>query len=311
MRKNIFFWGLSIALILVACTKSIVETPSEMGKKSAETTSIATATAESTTAAYSVVLESKINNGNGTYTWTWSVQNPNPGTGLNGTVQDLSHWGITLGTCATMADVVSGAYSADGISWTSFVPVLQEDKSQSCSTTPFLKFDFGTSGTAKSYFRLTITKNLETDNSVTALYKSGRNTGCGLFTFPGFGCPPVVVNSCSMSQGYYFAKPNLVWETTVKVGGKIYTQEEGKAIWKASNRGGIPDSKAGFTQVVAIKLSSATVHPSASVWADVAIVEAYLSTLNKLSPTYLPTGNTAAKAAAGRIGDWIDANHCQ
>lgn len=310
MRKNIFFWGLSIALILTACTKSMVESTETTTKKATETTSTTTVTTEST-GVYAVVLESKTNNGDGTYTWTWSVQNPNPGTGLNGTVQNLSHWNITLGNCATMADVVSGAYSADGISWTSFVPVLQEDKSQSCSTTPFLKFDFGTSGTAKSYYKLTITKNLETDNTVTALYKSGRNTGCGLFTFPGFGCPPVVVKSCSMSQGYYFAKPNLVWASTVKVGGKVYTQEEGKAIWKASNRGGIADSKAGFTQVVAIKLSAATVHPSASVWADVAIVEAYLATLNKLTPTYLPTGNAAAKAAAGRIGDWIDANHCQ
>lgn len=50
---------------------------------------------------------------------------------------------------------------------------------------------------------------------------------------------------------------------------------------------------------------------SASVWADVAIVENYLATLGKLSPSNLPTGNTAAKEATGRIGEWIDAHHCE
>jgi hypothetical protein len=32
----------------------------------------------------------------GSWEWIWSIQNPNPGNGTNGTVQDLSHWGITL-----------------------------------------------------------------------------------------------------------------------------------------------------------------------------------------------------------------------
>jgi hypothetical protein len=115
---------------------------------------------------------------------------------------------------------------------------------------------------------------------------------------------------CSMSQGYWFSKPGVKWPGTIVIGGNSYTQEEGKAIWDSPNNGGIPDSKAGFTQVAAIKLSGSTVKPTATVWADVAIVEKYLSTIGKLHPGNLPSGNDAAKQAAGRIGNWINGNHC-
>lgn len=119
---------------------------------------------------------------------------------------------------------------------------------------------------------------------------------------------------CSLSQGYWFAKPQAVWPNgTVTLGGKTYTQAEGKAIWNTTNRGGLLNAKAAFTQAAAIKLSK--VKPSAAVWADVQIIENYLATIAKLNPASLPantkTGpNAAAGAAAGRIGNWINSNHC-
>lgn len=119
---------------------------------------------------------------------------------------------------------------------------------------------------------------------------------------------------CSLSQGYWFAKPNAVWPNgNVTLGGKTYTQSEGKAIWNTTNKGGLLNAKAAFTQAAAIKLSN--VSPSASVWADVQIIENYLSTINKLSPTSIPSNsktgpNALAGAAAGRIGTWIQNNHC-
>ncbi|MFM6976966.1 MAG: hypothetical protein ACKOW2_09000 [Sphingobacteriaceae bacterium] len=312
--------GIAVATILsfTACKKSSIEQVSPQtvvsNINSINTTSIipaSTLPSTSTSSPYLVTLESIVNNGDGTYTWIWSVQNPNPGNGSGGTVQDLSHWNITLGECAKMEDIVSGATSTDGSTWTSFVPLNRIDPSQDCYTDTVLKFDVGTRDTIKTFYQLTVNQNFSINDSVTAVYKSGRNTGCGTFVFSGFGCPiPVVDNSCSLSQGYYFAKPDLVWASTVTVGGYTYTQAEGKAIWNTSNKGGIKDSKAGFTQVTAIKLSSATISPSASVWVDVAIVENYLSGLGKLSPTNLPTGNLAAKEAAGRIGNWIDTHHC-
>lgn len=119
--------------------------------------------------------------------------------------------------------------------------------------------------------------------------------------------------ACSLSQGYWFAKPQVVWAGNVTIGGKSYTQAEGKAIWNTANKGGMLNAKAAFLQVSAIKLSN--VPSTASVWADVAICEAYFSSIPKLNPSSLPanskTGaNAAAGAAAGRIGNWIDNNHC-
>lgn len=123
--------------------------------------------------------------------------------------------------------------------------------------------------------------------------------------------PPSEGEGCSMSQGYWFASPVSVWPSTgVTVAGYTYTKQEALDIWNTSNAGGIPDSKKGFLQVATIYLSGETVFHSATVWTDVATVEAWLSTLDKLSPSNLPTGNSNAGSAAGRIGDWVNAHHC-
>lgn len=120
-------------------------------------------------------------------------------------------------------------------------------------------------------------------------------------------------NGCSMSQGYYFAKPNTP-DFSVTFGAFTYTKAEGVAIWNTSNKGGINDTKKAFLQASAIQLNLGTINPSASVINDYNIVKGYLAGLpNKVSPTYLPNGTTASKAAAaaaGRIGKWIQANHC-
>jgi len=115
---------------------------------------------------------------------------------------------------------------------------------------------------------------------------------------------------CSMSQGFWFAKPQSVW-SSVTVGGYSYTHTESLAIWNTSNAGGIADAKKGFLQVAAIKLSGSTVLSTDSVWDDVAIVEAWLSPLAKLTTLNLNDfSNSNAAQAAGRIGNWIDAHHC-
>ncbi len=265
---------------------------------------------------YTVTLESVENNNDGTYTWTWSIFNPNPGNGTNGTIQNLSHCAITLGTCVQFTDVVSGALSMDGVNYTPFTPTWEQDMSfwNTCqvNTGNVLKINQGTSGTAKSYFKLTISRDVEIDTEVLAYYKSGNNTPCGTFLFPGFGCERIVDEGCSLSQGYWFAKPDVVWPSNVTVGGKSYTRTEGLAIWNSSNKGGISAAKSGFLQVAAIKLSGSTVTTAATVWADVAIVETYLASLPKLTAANVKTYNDSnVAAAAGRIGAWINANHCE
>jgi hypothetical protein len=142
---------------------------------------------------YSIILESVTDNGDNTWTWVWSVQNPNPGNGNNGTAQGLSHWGFSFGACVTAANLVNAGTSADGISWTDFSPELAIDPSQSCFTRPGLKFDFGTIGSQKSWYRLVINKNLPVNNNALGFYKSGSRTGCGTFSFPGIGCDPIII----------------------------------------------------------------------------------------------------------------------
>lgn len=265
---------------------------------------------------YVITLESKTIS-NGQWIWIWSVKNPNPGNGLNGTAQDLSHWGMQFGNCFNWADVVATAFSSDGINWTTFTPSYQVDNSQSCVLTPVLKYGMGTSGQAKSYYKLVLSQNYSVNNTAFCYIKSGSRLPCCTATFEGVGCPQPDA-SCSLSQGYWFANSNHTWPDVngasygnVTIGGYDYTEAEGRAIAAVSNAGGLLDSKKAFMQVAAIKLSGSTVSVSASVWADVAICESWLSGLGKLSPTNLPTGNTAVKDAAGRIGDWINLNHCE
>jgi hypothetical protein len=136
--------------------------------------------------AYNVVLESR-NLVDNNWEWVWSVQNTNPGNGNNGTFQDLSHWGMGVGVCFDFQHVTAAAYSYDGITWTSFAPSLQSDISQDCMTTPVLKFDAGTTGSAKTYYRLVLNQ-FYPFGTASGYYKSGKLTGCCTFTFFGIGC---------------------------------------------------------------------------------------------------------------------------
>lgn len=131
-------------------------------------------------------------------------------------------------------------------------------------------------------------------------------------TAPGIAIPNTSSGEgCSLSQGFWFASPVAQWPNGgLTIGGHQYSEVEAKAIWNTSNQLGLPDSKKAFTQLVAIKLSASTIGVNASVWSDVAIAENYLSGLDKLTPSYLPTGNSAASNSAGAIGAWINANHC-
>ena len=57
-------------------------------------------------------------------------------------------------------------------------------------------------------------------------------------------------------------------------------------------------------------MSEATISRTATVWADLLIVDNYLSRLAKLTPSNLPTGNDEAREAASRLNNWIDTHLC-
>ena len=138
---------------------------------------------------YIAKLENKILNKNKTYTWIWSVTNPNPGDGTpgSGTAQDLVSWGITLGRCATMGQIIIGSTSPDGVTWKNFNPEVNTISDLSSALKPVLMFKQGTNKSQKSYYKLVVNRNFSVNNSVSAVYKS--STGAGVLTTSGFGCP--------------------------------------------------------------------------------------------------------------------------
>ena len=141
---------------------------------------------------YNIELIGPIAVSNG-WQYTWKIQNINPGNGNNGTAQGLSHWGFSapknmLGaTCFNLSNVKSAAYSANGINWTTFTPSLKVDPA-GCLSTPVLKFDFGTNGNAYSYYRLVLNQQYPT-GMTEGYFKSGKRTGCVIYSFPGIVCP--------------------------------------------------------------------------------------------------------------------------
>jgi hypothetical protein len=274
---------------------------------------------------YEIALMQREQLPDGTWLWIWGIRNPNPGNGTNGTIQDLSHWNIKLPPCISLVNIKAAKMAYAGQLFTYFTPVITADNSyKDCPAGSgdvtngqnLLKFDLGTIGSQVTLYGLILDKEYPIDQNGIAFYKSGckeGGTGTGQTCFPGIGCPPEpCVEGCSFSQGYYFAKPDYVWPGNVTIGGHVYTQAEGKAIWKSSNSGGISDAKKAFLQVAAIKLSGSSVGKCASVWKEVKTAEDWLKTLPKLTPENIKNySNKSVGEAAGRIGKWIDANHCK
>ncbi|MFL5809510.1 MAG: hypothetical protein ACJ749_08305 [Flavisolibacter sp.] len=125
----------------------------------------------------------------GNYEWVWTVTNPNPGNGSNGTMQNLSHWSLAISDMVTDNDLVQVAYSTDGITWTDLPAHFAIDKSQECYTGTVLKFDYGTTGGAPTYYKLVVDKDFSEGLS-TANFKSGSKTGCYNSIVTGIGEDP-------------------------------------------------------------------------------------------------------------------------
>ncbi|XWW46490.1 carboxypeptidase regulatory-like domain-containing protein [Fibrella sp. USSR17] len=159
-------------------------------------------------------------------------------------------------------------------------------------------------------YTLSVTGTPDNVQSVSPATQTAVSTGVANFTAITGPCG----NGCSMSQGFYFAKPNSPW-TTVTLGGYTYTYNEARAIWSSSNAKGINDTKKAFLQAATIALSAGTISPTASVWTDYNTINTYLTNLGKkiTAGDLGPTGSSASKkaaTAAGNIGKWIQANHC-
>jgi hypothetical protein len=122
-----------------------------------------------------------------------------------------------------------------------------------------------------------------------------------------------VICLCGLSQGYWFAKKGVTWTESLSIGGYVYTQAQGKAIWNSSNKGGITDAKKAFTQLSALKLSAAKqgLPIPAELQGYVNTINAFLTGKAKVTGNNITVKNAAVSAAANAISNWINENHCQ
>ena len=122
-------------------------------------------------------------------TWTWSLTNPNPGNGLNGTLQNVSHFDAVLNPQAEAA-LLSAEYSFDGITWTSLPIEVERDPAiRACTSVDVLKFNAGTVGSQPTYYRASFSQQFTTNAYATSWIKSGTRTGCNMYYFCGINQP--------------------------------------------------------------------------------------------------------------------------
>ncbi len=152
--------------------------------------------------------------------------------------------------------------------------------------------------------------------------------GATLFTYSGGNCfvapsAAAVVTEpdiCSFTSDCFFGihpyhKVVTAWITpTVTVGGIAYTEEEGRAIAVLPENPAILsnacNSKDAYLAVATLKLSNTGYTLSPTIGPAVATIEAWLSTVGKISATNLPTGNATIKNATTVLNNFIKAHNC-
>jgi hypothetical protein len=169
---------------------------------------------------------------NGKQEWLWKIVN-------TGSSQDLSHWDFVPPVCVQPDDIFYAGFGLDPASLTSVPIEFKVDKSQDCYTGPVLKFNFGTSGTTPSYYKIILNEEFAQGTGL-LVYKSGAQTGCGTSEFPGIGCGGIITeyqSETAWGQGprfvergnwaMYFMFPAGETEVTVDlIAGKQYEAGE-------------------------------------------------------------------------------------
>ena len=129
------------------------------------------------------------------------------------------------------------------------------------------------------------------------------------------GGPSAPLTWCAYGQGYWFAKPNVVWcQTAVKFGSLEIIKDTARSLWPAQNN----IVKKAFFQASALQLSMICNNNSQAIPADIAgdyeILVNFLSGLNltdiKNGTVPATTDLNAIKTATGNIGKWICQHNC-
>jgi hypothetical protein len=132
----------------------------------------------------------------------------------------------------------------------------------------------------------------------------------------------IVNEGCAYGQGTWYGLANISWPdangtTTgdITVGGENYSRDEARLVWWANNGScpGVPDAKKALSFISSIRLSGASVIGNAGLWDDIAIVDGWLESLDRLTESNIcsqPDAPLVIQEAIARIGDWIAVHHC-
>ncbi len=295
--------GLGALLLMFSCSKDMenVNPSSGFNSSSADAAKVASAV--------SPVAISDLSTTDGK-TWQFTVQKT-----VAGNVPNIGSLLLTLTGCDDQQIALSGANvvsaSVTGSFTQALAPSYKEGNGSACdmsAVTGYLRLsDFQEKLTDGNVYTVQFTLS-EAIQVKSANIWARISNACYPTSVAGPGCD--VMDLCGEGQGA-FHKAGSWKGNTVTLGGYTYTEAEGLAIMtpNGNSAGGLKDSRAAFSQGATVLLNRQMGYISATAYAaELATIDAYLSTLNKMT-TYnmddMPTGNAAAKAAAGYIGDNI------
>jgi hypothetical protein len=316
MKKIILL--LIVTIVMISCSGE----PAVLDNQAGIDNSALTAKSSSSTSAWGdYIIALAVTDGGKVWTYT-ITRNP-----LKPNAKNLSHFIIDLNNCGDDSAIFANINQAyiNGVA-ADLVPT--EGSGTTCfpqaTTTNFVKFNAIPAATS-----WTLVLVLERGYSIVeAVGWLKAGTSCNSATIPGPGCP--LESYCSYSQGYFFANgathngAKEFWKAGLTIGGFIYTQEQGNAIWFIDRGRGGDKTLNAFFQLGAARLSGI----ESAVEADAAIIDAYfagigniftkLTTTTGTSPySYfdLPSksGNytkTQVIDAGSSIGEYIDSTHC-
>ncbi|MFT5754900.1 MAG: hypothetical protein ACI924_002148 [Flavobacterium sp.] len=253
--------------------------------------------------------------------WTYTI------TRAKTNAKDLSHFILDINNCgnqsATFANIVWATVNGSPANLSQ-----SEGSGTNCNpqsiTSNFVKFD-NLQSASSWVLVLKFDRGFSVVNNAIGWIKAGNSCNQGIISAP--GCP--IGEECSFSQGFFFANgsfnngANVFWVNGLTIGGVNYSHAQGNSAWNIDRGPGGDQTMNGFFQLGAVRLSNI----EGLVAADVAIIETYFTGLNVFSLIITTTGNnpysyfnlpqtsngiskSQVSAAGGRIGSFIDANHC-
>lgn len=118
--------------------------------------------------------------------------------------------------------------------------------------------------------------------------------------------PCIIDEGCVKEVSTFFGRDASAWPLpTVTVGGYVYTQAEGTAIYNNQ----FSSSTYAFSYIALIELSG-TVPTNAPIRTDVNVVNAWLASIGKVSPSNQQTAPSNVQASIDALYDFVNTRFC-